>query len=68
MEALQGLARGNWVCDRTAAAEAGLLDVHDCRPVVLAPEDAQLWLDPDLPAEQAEHLARNMSLGPEDFE
>ncbi|TCS35642.1 putative SOS response-associated peptidase YedK [Paucimonas lemoignei] len=52
----------------TAAAEAGLLDVHDRRPVVLAPEDAQLWLDPDLPAEQAEYLARNVAIGPDAFE
>jgi putative SOS response-associated peptidase YedK len=52
----------------TAAAEAGLVDVHDRRPVVLAPEDARLWMDNDLPAEQAEQLARSMSLPPDAFE
>jgi putative SOS response-associated peptidase YedK len=46
----------------TAAADEGLVDVHDRRPVVLSAEDAQLWLDPDLPPEQAEQLARSMAL------
>lgn len=51
----------------TAAADAGMVDVHDRRPVVLSPEDAQLWLDPELPAEQAEQLARSMTLPADDF-
>jgi putative SOS response-associated peptidase YedK len=52
----------------TAAAEAGMVDVHDRRPVVFAPEDARLWMDNTLGADQAEHLARNVSLPPEAFE
>jgi putative SOS response-associated peptidase YedK len=52
----------------TAAADAGLLDVHDRRPVVLSAEDAELWMDNSLSAEQAEDLARNHSLPPEAFE
>jgi putative SOS response-associated peptidase YedK len=52
----------------TAAAEAGLVDVHDRRPVVLAPEDAQIWMDNDFSPEQAEQLARTASLSPESFE
>jgi putative SOS response-associated peptidase YedK len=52
----------------TAAAEAGLIDVHDRRPVVLAPEDARLWMDHDFSAEQVEQLARTASLPPETFE
>jgi putative SOS response-associated peptidase YedK len=52
----------------TAAAEEGLVDVHDRRPVVFAPEDAALWMDNDLPAEQAEQLARSMTLPPASFE
>jgi putative SOS response-associated peptidase YedK len=52
----------------TEAADAGMIDVHDRRPVVLAPEDAQLWMDNSLSAEQAEHLARNASLPAEAFE
>ena len=52
----------------TAAADGGMVDVHDRRPVVLAPEDARLWMDNTLPAEQADMLARNRSLPPESFE
>jgi putative SOS response-associated peptidase YedK len=52
----------------TAAAEAGLVDVHDRRPVVLAPEDARLWMDHDFSAEHAEQLARAASLPPDGFE
>jgi putative SOS response-associated peptidase YedK len=52
----------------TAAAEAGLVDVHDRRPVVLVPEDARLWMDHDFSAEQAEQLARAASLPPDAFE
>jgi putative SOS response-associated peptidase YedK len=52
----------------TAAANGGMVDVHDRRPVVFAQEDAALWMDNDLPAEQAEQLARSVSLGPDAFE
>lgn len=52
----------------TAAAEGGMVDVHDRRPVVLAAEDAALWIDNSLPPEQAEYLARSMSLPPDAFE
>lgn len=51
----------------TAPAEAGMVDVHDRRPLVLAPEDARLWMDPHMPAEGAEHLARSMALPAEAF-
>lgn len=51
----------------TAAADGGMVDVHDRRPVVLAAEDAMLWMDNSLPAEQTEHLARAMSLPPDAF-
>jgi putative SOS response-associated peptidase YedK len=48
----------------TADAEGGMVDVHDRRPVVLSEADAALWLDLDLPAEQAEQLLRSSALGP----
>lgn len=51
----------------TAAADGGMVDVHDRRPVVFTAEDATLWMDNSLPAEQAEHLARSMSLPTESF-
>lgn len=52
----------------TATAEGGMVDVHDRRPVVFSADDAQLWLDAALPVEQAEHLARSMTLPTETFE
>jgi putative SOS response-associated peptidase YedK len=51
----------------TEAANAGMVDVHDRRPVVFTAQDARLWLDPDLPAEQAEHLARKLSRPADEF-
>jgi putative SOS response-associated peptidase YedK len=42
--------------------------VRDRRPVVLAPEDARLWMDHDFSTEQAEQLARAASLPPDAFE
>lgn len=52
----------------TAAAEGGLVDVHDRRPVVFSREDAELWMDITFPLEQAEHLARSMTLPSNMFE
>ncbi|MFB9243617.1 SOS response-associated peptidase family protein [Massilia antarctica] len=52
----------------TADAEGGMVDVHDRRPIVFSAEDAALWLDPDLSAQQAEQLARSVALGPDAFE
>jgi putative SOS response-associated peptidase YedK len=51
----------------TAPADAGMVDIHDRRPLALAPQDARLWMDPALPAEQAEQLARSMALPAEAF-
>lgn len=51
----------------TADAQGGMVDVHDRRPVVFNAQDAALWLDPGLPDEQAEELARS-ALGHEFFE
>jgi putative SOS response-associated peptidase YedK len=51
----------------TAPADAGMVDVHDRRPLVLAPQDARLWMDPELPAEAAEQIARATALPAEDF-
>lgn len=52
----------------TAAAEGGLVDVHDRRPIVFSAEDAALWMDNSLPPDQAEHLARAVALPPDAFE
>ena len=52
----------------TADALGGMVDVHDRRPVVFTATDAVLWLDPDLPTEGAEEMARQMSLAAEHFD
>ncbi|WP_144145834.1 SOS response-associated peptidase [Paraburkholderia sp. BCC1884] len=46
----------------TATADAGLIDVHDRRPLVFAPEAARRWLDPALPLDELEQLARRACL------
>ncbi|BAP44791.1 putative uncharacterized protein [Pseudomonas sp. StFLB209] len=51
----------------TDASDAGMLDIHDRRPVVLSPEDARKWLQEDLSAERALELTKN-SRPIEDFE
>ncbi|MGB7479792.1 MAG: SOS response-associated peptidase family protein [Burkholderiaceae bacterium] len=52
----------------TSAAEGGMVDVHDRRPVVLAADDARIWMSLDTPLEQAEQMARIGSLPATDFE
>ena len=51
----------------TDASDEGMVDIHDRRPVVLSPENAREWLEPDLPAERALELARHCR-PVEDFE
>ncbi|MDI6527396.1 SOS response-associated peptidase [Pseudomonas otitidis] len=51
----------------TADALGGLVDVHDRRPVALAPELAREWLDPATPRERAEQMLQHGE-GPEAFE
>jgi putative SOS response-associated peptidase YedK len=52
----------------TDDASGGMLDIHDRRPVVLEARDAELWLDPALPAEQALELARNAAVAADAFD
>jgi len=52
----------------TAASDSGMVDIHDRRPLVLTPEHAREWLDPDLPPERAEELAKECCQITEDFE
>ncbi|MFL9905924.1 SOS response-associated peptidase [Paraburkholderia sp. RL17-337-BIB-A] len=46
----------------TATADAGLIDVHDRRPLVFAPEAARRWLDAALQFDELEQLARSACL------
>jgi putative SOS response-associated peptidase YedK len=52
----------------TAASDAGMVDIHDRRPLVLGPADARAWIDLEVPADQAERLARERCLPVEAFE
>jgi putative SOS response-associated peptidase YedK len=46
----------------TAAADTGLVDVHDRRPLAFAPDAARRWLDPALPLDELDQLARSAGL------
>lgn len=52
----------------TSSSDAGMLDIHDRRPLVLAGECAARWIDPELPPGEAEELALEHGLGVEEFE
>lgn len=52
----------------TATADAGLVDVHDRRPVVFDAAAARDWLDAGTSAEAADALAREAALPGEAFE
>ncbi|MGI4861907.1 MAG: SOS response-associated peptidase [Janthinobacterium lividum] len=52
----------------TDASDAGMVDIHDRRPVALSAADAQHWLDPDTSVEHAAEIARTASRPIADFE
>jgi putative SOS response-associated peptidase YedK len=52
----------------TAASDSGMVDIHDRRPLVLSPEMAREWLDPDVSPARAEKIARDCSRPTEEFE
>ncbi|MPQ71058.1 MULTISPECIES: SOS response-associated peptidase family protein [unclassified Pseudomonas] len=52
----------------TAASDQGMVDIHDRRPLVLAPEHAREWLDPELSPARAEDIAKNLCLPVDAFE
>jgi putative SOS response-associated peptidase YedK len=52
----------------TAASDQGMVDVHDRKPVVLAPEHAREWIDPDTLPERAQYLALQHCRPVADFE
>jgi putative SOS response-associated peptidase YedK len=41
---------------------AGMVDVHDRRPVVLEPKDALIWMNLDTPVEEAAHITQTGSI------
>lgn len=52
----------------TAASDQGMVDIHDRRPLVLAPELAQEWMNPVTDAARAEAIAKECCSSVEDFE
>lgn len=46
----------------TQASHGDMLTVHDRQPVVLAPEVARRWIDPELTSARAEELAQTQGL------
>ena len=52
----------------TSASDAGMVDIHDRRPVVLSLECALHWMDPELSPDEAEEIALEHSLGVEEFD
>lgn len=51
----------------TAAADEGLLDIHDRRPLVYSPAAARKWLSENTTGKEAEDIAREGSLSAENF-
>lgn len=51
----------------TAAADQGLVDIHDRRPVVLTPEAAMAWMDQTTSSSHAQELTREGALPAEQF-
>lgn len=51
----------------TAAADGGLLDVHDRRPMVLSCEDAAIWMREGLEPDEAADLLTNQAAPAEAF-
>ncbi|PBP76931.1 hypothetical protein CCL19_02905 [Pseudomonas syringae] len=52
----------------TSESDAGMVDIHDRRPVVLSPEDAREWLEPSLSAARSEEILRQKCRSVDDFE
>lgn len=51
----------------TAAADKGLVDIHDRRPLVLTPEAAREWMRQDVSGKEAEEIAKDGAVPAEMF-
>ncbi|WP_435948165.1 SOS response-associated peptidase [Dryocola sp. BD586] len=51
----------------TAAADRGLVDIHDRRPLVLAPEAAREWMRQDTGGREAEDIAADGAVTADEF-
>jgi putative SOS response-associated peptidase YedK len=51
----------------TADSDQGMVDIHDRRPVVLSPEHAREWVDPETTPERAAEIAKECCRPTEEF-
>lgn len=51
----------------TAAADQGLVDIHDCRPLVLMPEAAHEWIRQDTGGKEATEIAADGAVSTDHF-
>ncbi len=51
----------------TAAADRGLVDIHDRRPLVLSPQAAREWMRQDAGGKEAEEIAADGAVAAEEF-
>jgi len=51
----------------TTAADKGLVEIHDRRPLVLSPEAAREWMRQDVGGKEAEEIATNGSVPADKF-
>ncbi|HDU5636357.1 MULTISPECIES: SOS response-associated peptidase [Klebsiella] len=51
----------------TAAADKGLVDIHDRRPLVLVPDAAREWMKQDVSGKEAEEIAANGAVSADHF-
>lgn len=51
----------------TAASDQGMVDIHDRKPLVLAPEHAREWIDPKTSTKRAQEIAQVHCRPVEDF-
>ena len=51
----------------TAASDAGMVDIHDRRPLVLTPEHAREWVNEQTSADRAAEIAKDCCRPTEDF-
>lgn len=52
----------------TAASDAGMIDIHDRRPLALPPDVAREWIDPDLSEDRAAEIGSEESTPVDAFE
>lgn len=51
----------------TAAADRGLVDIHDRRPLVLVPEAARDWMKQEIGGKEASEIAADGSVSADHF-